>query len=513
MENNFESPEFRKAYERGAFLETKVSQPLIVFNVFMMVVYFAALIYWAPAGHPILYPLLIAGQIFHLWQLLTFLYTIWETEYEADFDPTFKPAVDVFVTVAGEPVDIVEETVKAALAMNYPNFTVYVLNDGFVAKKDNWREIEMMADRLGAKYITRQIPGGAKAGNINHASRITGNPYIVVFDADQVPHPDFLQKTMGYFTDPKMGFVQSPQFYKNHDENEITQGSWEQQALFFGPICKGKNRLNSVTMCGTNMVIRREALEQAGGIRESIAEDFVTGLFIHQKGWKSFYVAEVLAEGLAPQDFLSYYKQQFRWARGSLDVLFRYNFLFKGGLTAAQKIQYLSSVGYFISGLVVILNAIIPLIFFYTGIAPLQISTMALAAMFIPYIFVTIYVLQASTNFSYSFRSLAFSMAGFNIHLNAIWASMIGKNSPFNVTSKRKLEGNFLRFVIPQMIYVALVLGGIGIAVMRENFTPSVISNVAWAVLNVVIFSEFIQAAMPKRQPVLKTKVKPVTVN
>ncbi len=487
--------------ERKDFLENVVSRNTLMLNIFLAVVYFVAILAWAPQGNKILFWLLVVGEVFHLWQLITFIYTIWNTDYMPPSDPSFKPPVDVFITVAGEPVDIVEETARAALAMSYPQFNVYILNDGYVAKKDNWQEIERMSERLGIRCITRKIPGGAKAGNINNALRETSNPYVAVFDADHVPHPDFLEKTMGYFADPKMGFVQSPQFYKNHDLNNVTQGAWEQQALFFGPICKGKNRLNSATMCGTNMVIHREALAEVGNIREdNIAEDFITGLLMHQKGWKSCYVPEVLAEGLAPEDFLSYFKQQFRWARGSMDVIFKCNFIFKRGLTFAQKIQYLSSMSYFFSGTVVAMNALIPVIFFYTGLVPLQISTMAIAALFLPYILVTIYVLQVSSNFSYSFRSLAFSMAGFNIHMSALWAAMVGKKSAFAITAKRKLEGNFVRLVIPHIIYVILVLAGIITAVLREGMTPSVITNFAWAVLNVAIFSEFIHAALPHRK-------------
>ncbi len=270
--------------QKNEFLESNVSKSLLSLNIFLAVVYFASILLLFPKGNSILFWVLIAGEIFHLWQLLTYIYTVWDTSYMPASDPKFQEPVDVFITVTGEPVDIVEETVRAALAIEYPTFRIYILNDGYVAKKDNWREIEALAKDLGVGCITRKIPGGAKAGNINNALRETRSPFVAVFDADHVPHPDFLKKTMGYFHDPRMGYVQSPQYYKNQGLNEVTQGAWEQQALFFGPICKGKNRSNSATMCGTNMVIRRETLAQVGNICEdSIAEDFVTGLFIHAK--------------------------------------------------------------------------------------------------------------------------------------------------------------------------------------------------------------------------------------
>jgi cellulose synthase (UDP-forming) len=464
---------------KNKFLQTKVSKTLILFAALLTVIYFFLITFQFVVSNPFLFGVLIAGEVFHVFQILMLLFTIWDTEpAPLRKNEFFNRPVDVYITVAGEPIDIVEETVKSALAMDYPDFKVHILNDGYVAKKDNWQEVEGLALQYGINCITRKIPGGAKAGNINHALRTTNNPYIVIFDADHVPHKDFLRKTMPYFADPAVGYVQSPQFYKNYDLNYVTKSAWEQQELFFGPICKGKNRLNSVTMCGTNMVIAREALISVGGMSEdSIAEDFLTGLLIHEKGMKSVYVPEVLAEGLAPEDFLSYSKQQFRWARGGLDIIFKYNLLFRTkGLSFVQRLQYLSSASFYLSGIVVVIDALIPVIFFYTGAIPIQTSTMLLATVFLPYMFLTLYILQKSTNFSFTFSSLAFSMAGFNIHLKAIWAAVTHQKSQFQITPKRQVSGNFINLVIPHMVYIVLVVVGIVVAYERSGMTASLIT-------------------------------------
>jgi cellulose synthase (UDP-forming) len=483
------------------FLVSQTPKFLLVVNIAVALFYFFIIAFWFQVSNVYLFSLLVISQLFFTWQGLSFLQTIWNVEHEAKRDPFFAESVDVFITVAGEPVDIVEETLVAALKMDYPHFKVYLLNDGYVAKKENWRDIELLAERYGAYAITRKIPGGAKAGNINNALRLTTNPYVVIFDADHIPHTDFLRKTMPYFADSKMAFVQSPQYYKNFEINEVTGGSWEQQQLFFGAICKGKNRLNAVTMCGTNMVIRRKALLEVGGMCDTnIAEDFVTGLFIHQKGWKSYYVPEVLAEGLAPEDFLSYYKQQLRWARGSLEVMFKYNPLFSRGLTWSQKIQYLASAGYYLSGVFVLLNALIPLVFFFTGQVPFLVSTMALAIVFLPYMFLTLYIVQLSTNFSYTFRAIAFSMSSWTIHIRALSELLRGKKSGFAITSKRAVAGNFLRLVSPHLIYMAISLIGVTYAIWRDGLTASVSTNTAWVILNCIVFLPFIKAALPQRQ-------------
>ncbi len=487
-------------YEKTNFLKAGIDRSVLVTAALLTLVYFVLIAFTFEIGNIFLFTLLILGEIFHVFQVGMYLATVWDMDYEAPHDENFVEPVDVFITVAGEPVGIVEETVRAAQKMEYPSFRVHILNDGYVVKKENWKDMEEMAARLGVNCITRRTPGGAKAGNINNGLRETQEPFVVIFDADHVPHEDFLRKTMRYFADSKVGFVQSPQYYKNYATNYVTRSSWEQQQLFFGPICRGKNRWNATTMCGTNMVIRREALLQAGGIAESIAEDFLTGVTLHSKGWKSVYVPEVLAEGLAPEDFLSYYKQQFRWARGSLDVIFPKNKLLSRGLTWRQRLQYFSSISFYLSGLVVAMNALIPIVYFFTGAVPIVTSTMLLAAIFLPYIFLTLYILQKTSNYTFTFRSLAFSMGQFHIHCLAIWSALTRQKVTFSITPKTEQSGNFIKFVIPHIVYIAAAFIGMSYAFHLNGLSAAFIANSAWALLNVGIFIPMIYAAAPKSE-------------
>jgi cellulose synthase (UDP-forming) len=492
---------------RKDFLEGDSPKVLFVINAVMAVAYFLALVFLFQVGNRVLFTMLVAGEVFHLWQVLTFLYTVWDTSYMPPKNMSLRSAVDIFVTVCGEPVELVEETVRAIRLLNYPAFTINILNDGYVAKKENWREIEALADRLGVRCITRTV-----AGNINNALRLTESPLVAIFDADHVPHADFLQKTVPYFGDLNVGFVQTPQFYKNYAENYLTRSSWEQQELFFGPICKGKNRLNAATMCGTNMLIRRSAFAEVGGMcTDSIAEDFVTGLLMHAKGYTSVYVPEVLAEGLATEDLLTYSKQQFRWARGALDVIFRYNPLFMRGLTWPQRIQYLASASFYLSGLVVVFDMLLPIVFFFTGMIPVVISSMFLALVFLPYMFLTLYSIQRASNFTFTFPSLGFSMGGFNIHLKALYSAVTRERSNFEVTEKQKATGNFLPLVRLHIVYLVVAVVGAAWAVAREGFDASVINNIAWVMINGAVFYPFIQAALPEKTG-NKTTPNPLTV-
>jgi cellulose synthase (UDP-forming) len=488
----------RLRVDKKTFLRNTASKRLLVVNSLFALLYFCVLTFAFDHGNDILFWLLIAGEVFHLYQIVGYAYTVWTPKAKNEFDKDFSEPVDIFITVAGEPVEIVRQTVQAALDMEYPHKDIHILNDSFVAKKDNWQEYEVLARELGINCITRQIPGGAKAGNINNGLRVTEHDYFVVFDADHVPHKDFLSKTMGYFVDSKMGFVQTPQFYNNQYENSIAKTSWDQQTLFFGPIMSGKNRLNSAFMCGTNMAISRKAILEAGGMCEfNIAEDFLTSLFIHDKGWKSVYVPEVLAEGLAPEDFLSYYKQQFRWTRGSLEVIFKYNPLFKRGLTWAQKLQYLISASYYLSGIIVLIDASLPVIFLFTGITAVETSTMTLALVFIPYMFLNLYTLQRTSNFTFSFQAISFSLSSFFLQIRAVIAVLTNQKTSFAVTSKKAIKGNFLYLVTPHLIYIGLVILGTVIGVLREGVSASLLANLAWAIVNIAVFIPFILAAAP----------------
>ncbi len=261
----------------------------------------------------------------------------------------------------------------------------------------------------------------------------------------------------------------------------------------------GKNRLGSVFMCGTNMAVSRAALTQAGGMCEfNIAEDFLTSLFIHEKGWKSVYVPKVLAEGLAPEDFLSYYKQQYRWTRGSLEVIFKFNPLFRRGLTFAQRIQYLVSAGYYLTGVVVLIDALLPVIFLYTGVAAVETSTMWLAIIFIPYIFLNLAILQLTSNYAYSFNAISYSISSFYLQIRALFAVLLNQKTSFVVTSKTAIEGNFIKLVIPQILYIVIALIGVVVAFTREGLNAALIANLSWTIVNIAAFIPFILAALPK---------------
>lgn len=481
-----------------------VSKSLLITCYVVALLYFSWWFQISNIGNPVLYGLLFFGELYHVFMSMTFWNTIWPARFApvpAVSHEEAQLSVAVFITVTGEPVSVIRETALAAKNLFYTNHKVYLLNDGFVAKKENWRDVEELAREIGVTCITRRTPGGAKAGNINNALRQTESELIAIFDADMVPYPSFLSRLVPYFKDKKIGFVQTPQYYGNHTENEITAGAWEQQEFFFGPIMEGKSRRNAAFICGTNVLIRRKALTEVGGMyEENIAEDFLTSLFMHQKGWKSAYVKEVLAIGLAPQDLLSYYKQQLRWARGSLEVLFKHNPLFKKGLLWKQKIQYLISGLYYFNGVIVLIDSIIPLLFLLFGVQPVAATTTSFALYFIPFMFFNLYTLFHVSDGSVTFRAISFSQASWSLQLVALISIIRGKKMEFSVTPKQQQEGNFLFLVYPHLFYIGITILASIFRIYVSGTSPAVITNITWAVFNCVLFLPFIKSAVHVRK-------------
>ena len=167
--------------------------------------------------------------------------------------------VDVFITTYNEPVELVMRTASAAIDIDYPH-TTWILDDG---DRD---EVRAAAATLGIGVITRSAdwvdrPRHAKAGNLNNALLATEGEFVLVLDADQVPHPQILDRTLGYFKDPQMALVQTPQWFENVPASDPL-GS--QAPLFYGPIQQSKDGWNAAFFCGSNAILRREALMQLG---------------------------------------------------------------------------------------------------------------------------------------------------------------------------------------------------------------------------------------------------------
>lgn len=395
--------------------------------------------------------------------------------------------IDVFVTVYGEPLSLIEKTVKAAKDMQGKHNT-YILDDG---KSD---EVKLLAKKLDVIYIRRESNNGAKAGNINHALTLTNSDFFVIFDADHVPHKRFLLETIPFFYDSNVAFVQTPQHFEEM-ANFISKGSGYAQKVFYTWINKGKNKFNSAFCVGTNVVFRTSIIKEIGGIyQKSNSEDIWTSILIHEKGYKSIFISDILAEGQAPDTTKAYVKQQQRWATGGLEIFFKHNPIFSK-LSLDQKIQYLSTSMFYLSGVASLLLFILPAIYIFFGLIPIQ-SEFGLTDWAIRYF--VFYILQIGVAFyfmkGFRWETMVVSFVSFPIYLKALWNVITGKDEVWNVTHSKSNEDSPFNYIVPQIIlFIFLIITSIIAAFDVLWYKNSgIIAAFSWNLVNTFIFGFFI---------------------
>jgi cellulose synthase (UDP-forming) len=304
----------------------------------------------------------------------------------------FAPPVDIFIPTYNEPAFILRRTVIGCQALDYANKKVYLLDD---TKRS---EIKLLAKELGCEYITRPDNIHAKAGNINHATALTNGELIVVFDADFIPTKNFLTRTIGFFQNPEIALVQTPQSFYNHDpiarnlglENVLAP----EEEVFYRLMEIIKDSADSVICCGTSFVVRRSALETAGGfVTDSISEDYFTGIRLSATGYRLVYLDEKLSAGLAAENIEAHLTQRLRWARGTLQAFFiDSNPLTIRGLRFVQRLSHLEGLLHWFTSLTRVLFLLMPLAYSFLGVLPLRASAGELLYFFLPYYLVQVTV-------------------------------------------------------------------------------------------------------------------------
>ncbi|MEM9790679.1 MAG: glycosyltransferase, partial [Planctomycetota bacterium] len=162
--------------------------------------------------------------------------------------------------------------------------------------------LKQVCQDLGVIHVYRgEDKTDAKAGNINFAlEHYATGEIAVVLDPDHQPRPDFLDKTVPYFENPKVGFVQCVQAYSNQNDSLIAKGAAEHTYHFYGPMMMSMNTYGTVQAIGANCTFRRAALDSIGGHAAGLSEDMHTSMRLHSAGWESVYVPENLSRGLVP---------------------------------------------------------------------------------------------------------------------------------------------------------------------------------------------------------------------
>ncbi|MEV6601482.1 glycosyltransferase family 2 protein [Actinoplanes sp. NPDC051346] len=402
------------------------------------------------------------------------------------------PSIDVFITAYGEAPDLVHTTLRAARDMTLAH-TTWVLDDG---DSDVLRDI-CADEKVG--YLRRDGGLHAKAGNVNAALARTTGEFVVILDADHVPEPNFLLEIVAHFEDPDVAFVQSPQSYTNQ-ANLVSTGTSEAQRIFYELVCPGKNHFNAAFCVGTNVMFRRAALDEIGGIATgSNSEDIWTSLELHRRGWKSIYVPQVLARGLAPADVTSYLKQQFRWACGGFEVVLRGGLFRRGtGLTIDQRLQYLFVGTHYLLSLAMLTFMLLPALYLLFALSPIRADGVTWATHYVPFqVMVLVVTWLQSGGFKGS--AIVTSIGAVPVHARAFWATLRRTRATWKATNQAGSGGRSLWVVMPQLALVVLNVVGIvvGLVVMADP-APTWLS-VAWATMIVLILGRIVVESVAGR--------------
>ena len=259
---------------------------------------------------------------------------VWGRHWRRRFEPVKAPVLDhapkvsIHVPCYNEPPHMVIATMNALAKLNYPNFEVLVVDNN---TKDEaiWKPLQEHCATLGERFRFFHLPQwpGYKAGALNFAldNCAPDTEVVAVIDSDYQVHPDWLSSTIPYFARPEVGFVQSPQDYREWQGDTFQRMcNWEYAGFFHIGMIQ-RNERNAIIQHGTMTLIRRTALEQVGRWGEwCITEDAELGLRLFEAGYEAVYMPDSFGKGLVPDSFQAYKTQRFRWAYGAVQILKRH---------------------------------------------------------------------------------------------------------------------------------------------------------------------------------------------
>jgi tetratricopeptide (TPR) repeat protein/cellulose synthase/poly-beta-1,6-N-acetylglucosamine synthase-like glycosyltransferase len=465
---------------------------------------------------------LYAGEFFGVMSVLLFFLQVWDTR-EPPQQPILEGrTVDVFVPTYNEDPAILRATLEACERMTYPHRT-YLCDDGgtdarcndpdpkkATAARERAAQLKAICAELGVTYMTRPRNEHAKAGNLNHAFEKTDGEFLIIFDADHVPEPHFIDRLIGYFRDEKLGFVQTPHAFYNFDSFQALHDHerrhyWEEGHLFYNVIQPGRNRWGCPIFAGAAALFRRKALEDVGYIAtETITEDMHTGMRMHAKGWRSLGISERMIVGQAAPDITTFHTQRLRWGEGNLSIMAYDNPLTMRGLTFPQRLCYFGSMIHWAGGLFKLAIYLTPILMMFTGVPPVNQFTWTLAGITLLYLLVaTVGVRIASKGYLSIISAELFCMVNFWTQIRGtLRATFWRKFQSFVVTSKRGRQSKSIwPFIRPQVYLagvsvLALVWGWARVLWgISEDATKPIIPSL-WIILHLWLIVECIRRAL-----------------
>lgn len=445
------------------------------------------------------------AEVSALVTIIVFSVILWHPRYhDSKGIPTKEaPTVDVFITTAGEPLDILEQTMMAATKIDYSAKKLYLLDDTASSP------VQQLASKYDFHYLARNDRNDAKAGNLNYGIANTDGDLILALDADQICEPNIIKSLIGYFEFAYIGFVQTAQRFilpkgdpfGNSDE------------LFYRSMLNGKDTDNAAFSCGSGVMYRRKALNDVGGFSTwNLVEDVHTSMKLHSKGWRSVYHNHPLSTGTAPTDILAVYKQRRQWATDSIRLLFWDSPFRQEGLSLKQKVQYFQ-VGfvYLMSAFIMPIYYIAPAWSMLTGNfiinAPAE-EYLLYRGIYLIFTISTMVVMQYPIDSKKPFRIWAGLFPAF---ASATFAALRSRREKPLYIVNRKTQSKvgfreMSKAVLPQLSIMALIVVSCIYGIVFSTLPPFLLSiNIAWGlwviwVLSGIVFATFSQKEMPEQE-------------
>ncbi len=461
---------------------------------------------------------LIGVLAFFNFQYLFFNKSNHENPHVLKLNKNYEYIVDVLICTYNEPLDLLEMTIAATTNLEYPKdkLNIYILDDG------KRKELEKLCQNYGINYLTRDAHEGAKAGNINNALTKINGDLFAVLDADMIPKKDFLMKTVGYFSNQNLAFVQTPQVYYNQDMyqyNLMKKNLPNEQDFFMRHIQEARASKNATLHVGTNAVFNRRHVLSIGGYpTDSITEDMAVGMLLQGKGFDSLFINEELVMGLSATTFIELVKQRDRWCRGNIQVLKHYMPLFNSGLSLGQKIAYLDGGIYWFANIQKMIYIIFPLLYLLTNTVMLDCSIDGLLCIYLPYAIGQLIIFNVLSSKSRSIKWAHIYEVAMAPHLCiSIFKELLNLKIKFNVTAKDTIlnKKTFQYQIVISHIIIALftIMAWI-LATYRFINDPSNATayflNIFWSIYN--FYAIIIALKVAWQKPILR-KMERVLVN
>ncbi len=415
--------------------------------------------------------------------------------------PGYFPMVSLHVPTHNEPPDLVIETLEALAKLDYPDYEVIVI-DNNTTDENLWRPVERRCRELGFKFFHLENWPGFKSGALNYGLRHTDPraEIIGVVDSDYLVAPEYLRDLVGFFRDPKIAFVQTPQDYRDFSSRDgYAHACYLAYRYFFAVSMASRNERNGIIFAGTMGLIRRRLLDEMVGWDEwCITEDAELSLRILARGYRSIYIDRSYGRGLMPFNFEGLKKQRFRWAFGGMQILRKHarTLFLPSPAEAQERLSPGQRWDYLMGGLQWLNDPVtfaFTLILLLAGASliltrSLSLPPMESAAALTPFVFILVgplrfvWVLRARTGCGWRPAAGAFA-----ILLSLTWVVMLGcilgltkREGAFLRTPKRRERSRLadaIRPVRKETLLSVLCLGCAGLLVVRSpsGFTAALL--------------------------------------